>query len=89
MQRVQSKLIKKNAVTNTIKISSYFILYAYHMAYTSHVVYQGYSNTPGLILGLCPANERRRYFVTPSLIGWVQALYQPCTVMRIAALTVL
>ena len=26
-----------------------------------------------LIPGLCPANERRRYFVTPSLIGWVQA----------------
>ena len=23
----------------------------------------------GLILGLCPANERRRYFVTTSLIG--------------------
>ena len=30
------------------------------------------SNT-GLILGLCPANERRRYFVTTSLIGWAQA----------------
>ena len=29
--------------------------------------------TPGLILGLRPANERRRYFVTTSLIGWVQA----------------
>ena len=27
----------------------------------------------GLILGLHPANERRRYFVTASLIGWVQA----------------
>ena len=27
----------------------------------------------GLILGLCPANEIRRYFVTESLIGWVQA----------------
>ena len=27
------------------------------------------SNT-GLILGLRPANERRRYKVTPSLIGW-------------------
>ena len=27
----------------------------------------------GLILGLGPANERRRYFVTTSLIGWVQA----------------
>ena len=25
-----------------------------------------------LILGLRPANERRRYFVTPSLIGWAQ-----------------
>ena len=27
----------------------------------------------GLILGLRPANERRRYFVTTSLISWVQA----------------
>ena len=27
----------------------------------------------GLILGLRPANERRRYFVTTSLIGWPQA----------------
>ena len=27
----------------------------------------------GLILGLRPANERRRYFVTTSLIGRVQA----------------
>ena len=25
-----------------------------------------------LTLGLRPANERRRYKVTPSLIGWVQ-----------------
>ena len=28
---------------------------------------------PGLILGLHPANERRRYFVTTSLIGRAQA----------------
>ena len=28
---------------------------------------------PGLILGSRPANERRRYKVTPSLIGWAQA----------------
>ena len=27
---------------------------------------------PGLILGLRPANERRCYKVTPSLIGWAQ-----------------
>ena len=26
----------------------------------------------GLILGLCPANDTRRYFVTTSLIGWAQ-----------------
>ena len=26
----------------------------------------------GLILGLPPANERRRYKVTPSLIDWAQ-----------------
>ena len=31
----------------------------------------------GLIVGLRPANERRCYFVTPSLIGWVQAYNQP------------
>ena len=27
----------------------------------------------GLILGLRQANERRRYFVTTSLLGWAQA----------------
>ena len=30
------------------------------------------SQPAGLILGLRPANERRRYFVATSLIGWVQ-----------------
>ena len=33
-------------------------------------------SVPRLILGLRPANKRRRYFVTPSFIVWVQA----CTV---------
>ena len=32
----------------------------------------------GLILGLRPDSERRRYFVTTSLIGCVQAEYHPC-----------
>ena len=32
----------------------------------------------GMILGLLPANERRRYKVTPSLIGWAQTLNQAC-----------
>ena len=31
----------------------------------------------GVILGLRPANERRRYKVTPSLIGWAQTKNQP------------
>ena len=31
----------------------------------------------GLIVGLRPANERRLYFVTTYLIGWVQAYNQP------------
>ena len=31
----------------------------------------------GLILGLRPANERRRYKVTSSLIGWVQPRISP------------
>ena len=30
-----------------------------------------------LVLGLHPTKERRRYFLTPSLIGWVQAWNQP------------
>ena len=31
-----------------------------------------YHSGYGLILGLCPTNERLRYFVTTSLIGWAQ-----------------
>ena len=31
------------------------------------------AKSTGLILGLRPANKRRRYFVTTSLIGWSQA----------------
>ena len=31
-----------------------------------------FADNAGLILGLRPANERRRYKVTPSLIGWAQ-----------------
>ena len=31
-------------------------------------------------LGLRPANERRRYIITTSLIGWAQTWNQPCKV---------
>ena len=36
---------------------------------------------PGLILGLRPANGRRRYKVTPPLIGWAQTQNQPLNTM--------
>ena len=35
-------------------------------------------NKAGLIPGLHPADERRRYKVTPSLIGWAQTYNRPC-----------
>ena len=34
--------------------------------------HEGFVFIAELILGLRPANERRRYFVTTSLIGWVE-----------------
>ena len=37
------------------------------------VLYQASCVYAGLILGLRPANKRRRYFVTTSLIAWAQA----------------
>ena len=33
----------------------------------------GVNKDSGLILGLPPSNDMQRYFVTTSLIGWVQA----------------
>ena len=41
-----------------------------------HVKWQKAILHTWLIRGLRPANERRRYFVTTSLTGWVQALNQ-------------
>ena len=38
-----------------------------------------------LILGLCTANERRRYKVTTSLIGWAQAQNQPANITPVPA----
>ena len=34
-------------------------------------------SNPGIILCMRPANERRRYYVTSSLIGWVHAQNDP------------
>ena len=48
---------------------SYINIYP-HLSSTSEIAILIYIHYAGLILGLCPANERRRYFVTTSLIGW-------------------
>ena len=53
----------------------------YHIGLRPH-------NEAGLILGLRPTNERRRYKVTPSLIGWAQTYNQSwwggdCTKLRV------
>ena len=40
----------------------------------------------GLIIGLRPANERRRYKVTPSLIDWAQTWNQPCPLVKNCAI---
>ena len=43
--------------------------------------------TPGIILCMRPANERWRYNVTPSLIGWACTQNDPCnTVMFCTAM---
>ena len=51
-------------------------LCAYHF-YVGYWMLSG-DGSAGLILGLHPANERWRHFVTTSLIGWVEAKNQPC-----------
>ena len=43
-----------------------------HILFKRHSEIDFVGTISGLILDLRPANERRRYKVTPSLIGWVQ-----------------
>ena len=45
--------------------------------YRSETSCYKWSQESGPILGLRPASERRRYKVTPSLIGWAQTQKQP------------
>ena len=57
----------------------YIILCTFYWWVRNDLIKDQYNNTKiqyiissGLILGLHPANERRRYEVTPSLNGWAQ-----------------
>ena len=62
--------------THTYRHNTHKHMHAYVRAHKHTHIYTG------LILGLCPANERRRYKVTPSLIGWAQTYNQPCIYMN-------
>ena len=43
-----------------------------------HIANGSFHPLSWLIVGLRPANDRRRYFVTTSLIGWAHTYNQPC-----------
>ena len=38
--------------------------------------------TPGIIFGMGSANERQRYILMSSLIGWAHSLNDPCTFIK-------
>ena len=42
----------------------------------------------GIILCMCPANERRRYSVTSSVIGWAQTQNDPSGMVAVWALVI-
>ena len=56
----------KNCTQNAFLIKA-ILVHIWSMLFEEHFI-----GIHGLILGLRPANERRRYKVTPSLIGWAQ-----------------
>ena len=50
-----------------------------YRAYGLHLWKILHNNLTGIKLCMRPANERRRYIVTSSLIGWVHTQNDPCT----------
>ena len=49
----------------------------YYWKWLNDSQYATLSSYPEAILCMCPANERWRYNVTSSLIGWAHAQYDP------------
>ena len=58
------------------------LAYSEHYWWHAHMQLMLQEAKAGIILGLRPANERRRYKVTPSLIGWAQTQNQRCNNAR-------
>ena len=63
-----------NAYTSCCVLSIYYVLWIYR----GHSL-QSQTHTQGIILCVRPANERRHYIVTSSLIGWAHAQNHPRT----------
>ena len=61
--RVKFYIILCNEKTHVVEILPFDLTYTTEQTLLAKII----------ILGLRPANERRRYFVTTSLIGWAQA----------------
>ena len=61
--------------SHEVKNVAYSIAVRHHFLITQRPEHTGLKS--GLILGLCSANERRRYFVTTSHTGLAQTLNQP------------
>ena len=51
--------------------------------YTMRVLQPHYLTLSGIILWMRPANERRRYIVTSSLISWAHTQNGPCIIAGI------
>ena len=61
-------------VTTGVVLAAILILWTSLANLVTHFkIEYPYMKYVGLILSFRPANERRRYKVTPSLVGWTQA----------------
>ena len=65
-ENLLESLIQKKSINKTI------VNFAVRIAPADGLRPLGAKTLAGLILGLHPANKRRRYKETPSVIGWAQ-----------------
>ena len=68
-------LTNKWTINTTVVITKLMIVFTKNNKYLLH--------DPGIILYMCPANERQHYIATSSLIGWAHSQNDPCMTMWI------
>ena len=74
------EILPKEPYLPCVSMAGRALLAWYYLYQTTPDSIRQDTSTTGLILGLCPANEKHHYKVTPSLIGWAQTQNQPCTI---------